>query len=96
MSTPHKVNPSRRSRWFTVVAVSALLATAAAGIAALRNTAHAVHPVATGALAPEQRAATGRLSDAWQAVASDASVPSAHEVLKRRAAPDSDASAPTF
>ncbi len=92
MSTQDPFNPPRRSRWLAVAVVAAMLGAAAIGITALRhNTAHAVHPAR-----PLPTTLAGALPDAWQAPASDASLPSAHEVFKVRVAPDSDGSAPTF
>jgi hypothetical protein len=98
MSTHRKIKPSHRSQWIAAAAAAAaLFAAAAIGITALRNNAaHAIHPVAAGAATPAQGTLAGVLPDAWLAPASDASVPSAHEVFKGRTAPDSDASAPTF
>ena len=92
MSTQDPFNPPRRSRWLAVAIVAAMLGAAAIGITTLRhNTAHAVHPGR-----PPPATLAGALPDAWQAPASDASLPSAHEVFKARAAPDFDASVPTF
>ena len=103
MSTHTKFNPARRSRWLSAAAAAALLVAAAVGITTLRyNTAHAVHPAAAANVAAglSARLLPGTLAvalpDAWQAPASDASLPSAHEVFKGRAAPDSEGSAPTF
>ena len=92
MSTQDPFNPARRSRWLAVAVLAAMLGAAAIGVTTLRHsTAHAVHPAG-------QLPATlaGALPDAWQAPASDASLPSAHEVFKIRSAPDADGSAPTF
>lgn len=99
MSTQHPFNPARRSRWLRIAAAAALLAAAAVGITTLRhNTAHAVHPAYAASVTAggPARPLAGALPDAWQAPASDASLPSAHEVFKGRAAPDSEGSAPTF
>ncbi len=109
MSTHRPTHRARRSRWLGIAAAAALLAAAAVGITTLRhNTAHAVHPGASAEAAnaagvtaggpdrPLPGALAGVLPEAWQAPASDASVPSAHEVFKGRNAPDADASAPTF
>lgn len=92
MSTQDPFNPPRRSRWFGIAVVAAMLGAAAIGITTLRhNTAHAVHLAR-----PLPATLAGALPDAWQAPASDASLPSAHEVFKVRAAPDFEGSAPTF
>lgn len=102
MSTQHPFNPARRSRWLRIATAAALLAAAAVGITTLRhNTAHAVHPAhpahaASVMAGGPARPLAGALPDAWQAPASDASLPSAHEVFKGRSAPDSEGSAPTF
>lgn len=103
MSTQHPTLRARRSRWLGIAAAVALGAAAAAGITTLRhNTAHAVYPAddasgtAGGPVRPLPTTLAGARPQAWQAAASDASLPSAHEVFKARAAPDSDVSAPTF
>ena len=106
MSTQINVKSRRRSRWFSLGAAAALLAAAALGIAALRsNTVHAVHAVhaavavpglASGPAGPPHATSASVLPGAWQAPASDASVPSAQEVFKGRATADSDGSAATF
>ena len=99
MSTQSQFHPPRRSRWLGIAAAAALLGAVAIGITALRhNTAHAVHPayVASAMAGGPARPLAGALPDAWQAPASDASLPSAHEVFKGRAAPDSESWAPTF
>ena len=103
MSTQHQTHRPRRSHWLGVAAAAALLAAAAVGITALRlNAAHAVHPadavdgVVAGRTQPMPAQVAGALPDAWQAPASDASVPSAREVFRGRLAPDSEGLVPTF
>lgn len=97
MNTSHTSEKPRGSRWNAVAAAAALFALAAAGITALElNAVHAIHPLAAAVMASPQGEAPAALLPAWQATASDASVPSATEVFTHQTTPGADDLPPTF